>query len=256
MGYANSKLRFLRNCFTNLFIPYFTSNCQAIKEQLMKKEIVPGKKINVIHNPINQIRIDQGSIKPISRKSLAISNSELTVGIVANIRPIKDFETFFSAMAIVEKEVPNSKFIVVGSRDEKYWNSISHLLENNRLRSRVIFTGPLENPIPVMRLFDVGVLTSKSEGLSNSLIEYGAVGIPSVATDVGGNSEIISEGRTGYLVPPGSSHQLAERIIELLKDDQRRSIFGENASEHVTEKFNPDIILQQYEEFHRTVLIS
>ena len=256
MGYANSRHRRLRNCLTNLFVPFFIVNCQAIKKQLMKKELVAEKKIRVIYNPINQMRIDYGQNDAIDRKSLGILENEFIIGIVANIRPVKDYETFIQAAKIVCDTIQNSKFLVVGSETPEYKKQLDSLISQLGLDKTIIFTGPIENPIPLIRLFHVGVLTSKSEGLSNTLIEYGAVGIPSVATDVGGSGEIITDGETGYLVPPGSPKKLAQKIIEILNNNRLRVKLGENARQHVMNKLNQNEIIRQYQEFHRSVLLS
>ena len=184
-------------------------NCEAIKQHLISSEHIPENRITVIYNPINQKRLDQGMAAPYDEKRWGITDGALVVGIVANIRPVKDYETFLKAAILVAERVPNVKFMAVGSTDRAYWEKLRPTAENPALKNRLILTGPLDNPYPVIRLFDVGVLSSTSEGFSNSLVEYAAAGIPAVATDVGGNREIVEDGVTGYLVSPRSPERMA-----------------------------------------------
>jgi glycosyltransferase involved in cell wall biosynthesis len=222
----------------------------------MRKELVNEKKISVIYNPINHMRIDYKQNDAIDEKFIGISGNDLVIGIVANVRPVKDYETFVKAAKIIHKKIPNTKFLIIGSETFDYRKKIDSLIRKNGLGGAIIFAGPIDNPIPLIKLFHVGVLTSKSEGLSNALIEYGAVSVPSVATDVGGSGEIINDCKTGFLVPPGSPAKLADKIIELLMDNEKRNKLGSNAFKHVMNKFNQNGIIRQYVEVHRSVLTS
>ena len=127
--------------------------------------------------------------------------------------------------------------------------------ENPALKNRLILTGALDNPYPVIRLFDVGVLSSTSEGFSNSLVEYAAAGIPTVATDVGGNREIVEDGVTGYLVPPRSPERMATKIVDLLVDKGNRQEFAQKAGGLADSKFGQESIIKQYDGFYKSVII-
>jgi glycosyltransferase involved in cell wall biosynthesis len=116
--------------------------------------------------------------------------------------------------------------------------------------------GERKNPVSLMRLFDVGVLTSKSEGLSNALIEYGAVGVPCVATDVGGNSEILENGVNGFLVPASSPEAVADRVFKLLKNRELRNRFGINARNLVLNRFDGERCISAYDDYYKKILSS
>jgi glycosyltransferase involved in cell wall biosynthesis len=99
----------------------------------------------------------------------------------------------------------------------------------------------------------VGVLSSRSEGLSNALIEYAGVGIPTVATDVGGNSEVVEEGQTGFLVPPGSPERMAERICRLLAGGELRRTFGDNARRRAEVCYSEKRVLEEYVSLYQRI---
>jgi len=254
MGFRHTCKSLWRTRFTNQFIPYFLANCQAVKEQLGRLEWIPNKKFEVIPNPVNRKRIEEGLCQPLLKQDFSIKNGELVVGIVANITPVKDHETFLRAARIILQRLPRTKFIIVGDEEQETRRRLESVISDLGLRSVISFVGGYDNPVRLLKMFDVGVLCSKSEGLSNSLIEYAAVGLPAVATDVGGNPEVVIHGKTGFLVPPSSPESLAEYILELLTNDDLRKTYGENAKKMVTERFDQDMVISAYEKFYRKII--
>ena len=106
------------------------------------------------------------------------------------------------------------------------------------LAGKVIFKGHVSDVRSYLEVADLFVLSSDKEGLPLSLGEAMAYGVPCIATDVGGNKEIVSHGQTGLLVKPGSPEQLAEAIEYLLAHPEERSRMGVNARRRVQEHFN------------------
>jgi glycosyltransferase involved in cell wall biosynthesis len=102
-----------------------------------------------------------------------------------------------------------------------------------------------------MPLLDVAVLSSKSESFSNATLEYAAMGLPIVVTDVGGQREIVRDGFSGYLVPPEDPTALAEKIDTLLGDSELRNRLGRNAEEYAWEHFGESPIIEQYLDYYR-----
>jgi len=98
------------------------------------------------------------------------------------------------------------------------------------------------------------VLSSKAEGFANAILEYMAVGLPVVATDVGGVREAIVAGQTGFIVPAGDDAQMAARIIEVLSDDNRAREMGARGRGIVGDKFSSEHHLQNTLELYDEVL--
>ena len=128
------------------------------------------------------------------------------------------------------------------------------LTYNLGIADRLIFVGKQDNAIPYIKNFDIGVLTSDSEGFSNALLEYMACGVASVATDVGGNRELIQNGKTGVLVPKGEPEALARAIIELLDDNEYRNWLGSNAKALVTSEYSWDKKIREIEKYYLDLL--
>jgi glycosyltransferase involved in cell wall biosynthesis len=253
MGYEDGIWFRWRNRLSALFEASYLVNSEAIKRHVVAMEHVSPERIHVIYNPADLGRLAEGNANSPGRERWGIGDGDLVVGIVANIRPVKDYETFLRAAALVAGRIAAAKFLVIGSVDDNYWERLRPLAESPQLRNRIVFTGEISNPFPLIRLFDVGVLSSSSEGLSNSLIEYAAAGISTVATDVGGNREIVEDGLTGFVVPPQAETLMAERIVELLQNPGKRRTMGEKGRTLVQTKFAQDRILEQYYGFYRNL---
>ncbi|NWF57405.1 MAG: glycosyltransferase [Syntrophaceae bacterium] len=253
MGYEDRFWFRRRNRLSALFEAHYVVNSEAIKRHLISCEHVAPKRITVIFNPVNQDRLAEGRGGPSPSELGGIENGDLVVGIVANIRPVKDYETFLKAAARVADRVAEAKFLVIGSADDHYWKKLRPLIENAKLRSRIVFAGAVPNPMPFIRRFDVGVLSSTSEGLSNSLIEYAAAGVATVATDVGGNREIVEDGLTGFLVPAKAETMMADRIVDLLQNPEKRRAMGKRARASAQTKFAQEGILNQYLAFYESL---
>jgi glycosyltransferase involved in cell wall biosynthesis len=98
----------------------------------------------------------------------------------------------------------------------------------------------------ILRSSDIFVNPSYSEGLPTSVLEAGAAGLAIVATDVGGTREIIEDGKTGFLVSPGDTRALKERVCQLVKDRQLREDFGRRIRQFVNENFDWDNIVDKW----------
>ncbi|MCK4787018.1 MAG: glycosyltransferase, partial [Desulfobacteraceae bacterium] len=106
----------------------------------------------------------------------------------------------------------------------------------------------------LLKLAHCFVLASHSEGLSCSIIEAMAAGLPVVATDVGGNCELVNNGVNGYLLPPNDPGAFAEKLHILINDDEKRQKFGKNSSKIANDKFSLDKMIAEYVSVYRELL--
>jgi len=100
------------------------------------------------------------------------------------------------------------------------------------------------------------VSSSSTEGISLTLLEAMAVGLPIITTNVGGNPEIVTPGETGYLVPAGDSEALAEQILAHLQDKQNWEQMGRAARASVEQKFQIDRMIRDYEQLYNTLMLE
>ena len=106
----------------------------------------------------------------------------------------------------------------------------------------------------ILSISAIGVLSSKSEGLSNSIIEYMAAGLPVICTDVGGAREMVIDGENGYLIPSGDSKKMAEAIIMVLNDPEMMEKMGIKSKYRAQNLFNLDRMVQATEEYYKSLI--
>jgi glycosyltransferase involved in cell wall biosynthesis len=162
------------------------------------------------------------------RKRFGLSEADLIVGMVACFKPQKAPLDFIKLASVVKKDFPNAKFILVG--DGVLRKKVCALISKLNLKEQIILTGWRNDIASILSCLDIFVLTSLWEGLPIAVLEAMAVGVPVVATHTGGISEVILDGKTGYLIKPHDIDALRERLRELLMQPCLRKEFAQLAS--------------------------
>ncbi|HYG80838.1 MAG TPA: glycosyltransferase [Pyrinomonadaceae bacterium] len=212
------------------------ANSEAVRRQLAA-EGVRESKIVTVYNGMDLTRVAprMGPEEALSFFNLPRGRSFVTV--VANLRhDVKDHPTFLRAARRVSAEVPEAAFVLAG--EGELTERMRALATELGLEKDVFFVGRCTEVADLLAVSDVCVLSSRAEGFSNSILEYMAAGRPVVATDVGGASEAVVEGETGYLVGAGDDERMAARIVALLRDRERARRMGRRGREVVEQKFS------------------
>jgi glycosyltransferase involved in cell wall biosynthesis len=168
------------------------------------------------------------------------------------LSPEKGFLPFVEAAARVVKECPDTGFVIYGDGPER--PRLAARIVELGLEEQVIlagFCGELDSRLPA---FDLFVLSSFTEGLPNVVLEAFAARVPVVATAVGGTPEVVEDGVSGYLVPPGDPARLAGRIIDVLRDEPLRKEMGARGRERVERDFSFAAQAQEYVRLFNHVL--
>ena len=199
----------------------------------------PERKIRVIHNGVDPGAFPYAPLageRPAAAAGLGIQPGDRVVGILAVFRPEKDHATFLRAARIVADRIPAARFVLAGDgpgRDE-----LEALTRELGLEERVVFAGLRSDVEDVLASLDVVVLSSFTiECFPYAILEAMAMGVPAVCTAVGGLPEMIEDGVTGRLVPPKDPAALAEGIIDVLSDEDRRRAMGVAARERLERNF-------------------
>lgn len=174
---------------------------------------------------------------------------------VANLRAQKDHPTLLAAMALVLREEPEARLLLVGAEVEP--GAAARVLELRRtlgLEDRVALLGRRDDVPALLRGCDAGVLSSSAEGFPLALLEYGMAGLPAVATRVGQCAELLDEGGAGLLVPPGDPVRLAEALLALLRDPDRRRVLGERLRERVRSRYSAAAAMAKLERVYHAIL--
>jgi glycosyltransferase involved in cell wall biosynthesis/peptidoglycan/xylan/chitin deacetylase (PgdA/CDA1 family) len=202
-------------------------NAGSIRDWLIEQGL-KAEQITVIRNGIDLSRYPIDPPPNGVRKELGIPESAPIIMLMARINPKKGIDDFIKAAALVLNKHPEAYFLVVGaslkstdgviSEETEYRDTLLRLAESLKISDHVIFTGLRDDTPDLLAETTISVLPSLSEGLSNTLLESMAAGVPTIATDVGGNPELVKDGINGRLVPVQAPDRLASAINDLLAD--------------------------------------
>jgi glycosyltransferase involved in cell wall biosynthesis len=168
--------------------------------------------------------------------------------IVARLVPEKDMETLLRAVDLVRREEPSFQLEIAG--DGVCLPQLRALAVALNLGDHVRFLGPTRDVPALLARAQLFVLSSISEGVSLTLLEAMATGLAVVATNVGGNSEVVADGETGLLVPPRDPAGLAAAMLRLRRDPVERTRLGQAGRERVEEHFDVRRMVANYEELY------
>ena len=227
---------------------------EAVRQVVLEREQVEEGRVEVIRNGVDPFPVS-ASVEEATeiRRELGIEADHLVVGMVANFnRSVKGVTRFLDAVPEIVREVPSARFLLLGrGKEEKALREKARALG---VEPFVLFAGFRSDIHRFYAIMEVSALTSFSEGLSITLLESMRCGIPVVATRVGGNPEVVSDGVTGYLVPPGDVSSFASKTVELLLDKDLRRRMGEEARRRVERYFLLGDVASRYLETYEELL--
>jgi len=191
-------------------------NSSQTAQQMTKKYSVPEECVKIVYNGVQYLKDHQPDDAVQMREKLGIHATRKTIGIVARLDPIKRVDTLVKT-AILLSDLP-IQFVIVGDGEERA--NLQASVESAGQSNRFIFAGDQKDPYPWISAFDIGVLCSESEGFPQAILEYMATGLPVVASAVGGISELVIEGETGFLVSPDAPLAFATAIRRLIENPE------------------------------------
>lgn len=191
------------------FVDKVVANCEAARRAVLEQESAKPDQVIVLPNCI-----DLNRFKDISPWQPKPPGEPRKIGMVGNLRPVKGPDLFIRAARQVLDRFPGTRFEIAGGGDHAPYQA---LIDELALADNVRLLGEVMDIPAFLTTLDVAVLPSRAEGFSNALLEYMAAGRPIVATNVGGNGELVETGVNGLLVDPCEG-SLADGINQLLNN--------------------------------------
>ncbi len=240
-------------------------NAQGVKDWLVSDGYAAGR-ITVIHNGLDLSRFLQieGPDGPALRREFNVPADAPLITIVARLCPSKGFDDLIDALPAVLARYPEARLLVVGEglksvdgvlqRDTSYQSALAGRARALGIHDRVIFAGYRPDVPAVFRAATIDVQPSRTEGLSNSVLEAMASGAAVIATPVGGTPEIMTHDETGWIVPVQNPPALGEAICRLLGDPERRRRLGEAARARITATHGVDRLVERTADLYRDLL--
>lgn len=213
------------------------------------------EKVLTLYNGVEMERAAVASDAMTLRASMGLGGSSHLVSTVGHVRPVKGMDILIRAAATVCQAFPRAMFLVIGDvHAPGHFQELLELTKSLGLKENVRFVGPSEDVFSLLKMSDVFCLPSRSEGFSNALLEAMACSLPCVATRVGGNSEAVEDGRSGFLVESENPHLLADRILTLLRQPERAREMGREGRRVVEAKFTIQGMMSRLvESYHATL---
>lgn len=257
-GFINSenknrlKLFLLRRISSS--ISAYLCNSKAIGKFTVAEENTIPQKIHVIYNGIELDSFESAN-KIKGRDILSqygIEDDNIIITTLANLRPVKNIEFLISSAQQLISFNPKVKIVIIGEGNMR--SHLEIMIEDFKLSKHFILLGSYSKPANILAASHIGVLPSKSESLPNALIEYSASKLPSVAADVGGNSEVIIDGISGFLYPSNDRSTFIHIMSKLISDPELRNKLGENGYNYVRNNFSLEVNLKAHEDFYNKII--
>lgn len=212
------------------------------------------KKGDFIYNSFDFERVKNLTESTIIMRKYAV-NTDKIVGMVASFSAQKDYETFIKAAQFLLESRSDITFFAVG--DGVKLDECKKLVQE-KYSNKIIFTGNLDDVESLVNIFDVAVLTSNilchGEGISNSIMEYMALGKPVIATRGGGTSEIVDDDISGYLIDPFDHEMLAEKISFLADNKANAVMMGSKGKQIIKNDFSVEKMSEAYAKLYESLI--
>lgn len=250
---GSRRWRILAYRFTDFLCNLTTQVAQAGLKWYVQIKAVPKHKIRYIPNGVNteQFRHDPEARAHL-RKELGIGDDFVWIA-VGRFDPPKDYPNMLQAFAQVWKKNPKVRLFVVG--DGPLRLEMESLAKGLRIDANVKFLGIRQDVPELLNASDAFVMSSAWEGMPNVLLEAASSRLPIVATDVGGNGEIVLQGKTGFHVPPKNPEALTSAMLKLMNlTPEERQRMGEKGRKHIEEKYSLEKVVEKWEELYMELL--
>lgn len=253
---TNRKYRFVRRLYRP-FVHHYVALSRDLEDYLNQRIGVPRERIDHIYNGVDsdRFRPHTGGKTPVNGSPFK-DPSLFVLGTVGRMEAVKDqvnlARAFVRALRISPSAVRKLRLVFVG--DGPLRSEVEAIVSAANAESLVWFAGERDDVPAVMRGLDCFVLPSLAEGISNTILEAMASGLPVIATRVGANADLVQEGLSGRLVPRADSETLAREILAYLADPAMARRHGRAGRQTVERRFSIDRMVGEYEGLYRRLL--
>jgi glycosyltransferase involved in cell wall biosynthesis len=202
-------------------------------------------RLQTLYSGLDMSRIPDHMEGGEARSGCGIPEKSLVLGTVANLFARKGYETMLRALPAILVSFPDTHYLILGKGDAAYEAYLRALAKELALTDHLHFVGFQESVFPFLAAMDVYVHPALMEGFGIAVLEAMAMRRPIVATATGGLPELVRDGETGLLVPPGDAESLAEAVVELLRDSSKRQTLGEAGRVRVANHFTVETMMNR-----------
>lgn len=244
----NRKYNLLRKAIQPL-VGHYIAVSRDLADWLQEMVGVPSRKITQIYNGVDSVIFypRNGPRAQVGPAGFAVDDA-IIIGSVGRLAHVKDFPTLIRAFSRARELWPEGRdrlrLMLVGDGPTR--TECEALIAELDLGEQVWLAGDRSDVPELMRAMDVFVLPSLGEGISNTILEAMACGLPVIATDVGGNPELVSPGKTGALIPAADHEKMAQALLTYIKDPARLVREGMSARAEIEARFSMEAMVSAY----------
>lgn len=250
-----SRLREFLYRLTDPLCDLTTQVSRAGLERYVRVKAVPRHKIRYIPNGVDTERFRPNPDKRSYLRAKLDLEARFVWFAVGRFHASKDYPNMLQAFAMIVKKRTEVALLIVGEGPLR--SEMERLAQELEIGEYVRFLGIRRDVPELMNAADAYVMSSAWEGMANVLLEASATGLPIVATDVGGNGEIVIDGETGFLVPPKNPNKLAQAMLRLMSlPQEERKHMGERARQYVEENFSLERVVDRWEHLYCELLLK
>jgi sugar transferase (PEP-CTERM/EpsH1 system associated) len=247
---TNRRRRRLRRACAPL-VDRFVAVSEDLHRWLVEDIRISAHKVVTIRNGVEVTRF--GALSRVeARRRLGIAADRLVVGTVGRLDPVKDQDGLLDAFSRLRSRRPDTVLVIVG--DGPCRAQLENHITDLALQDRVLLLGERRDIPEILMALDVFVLPSVAEGMSNTILEAMATGLPVLATRVGGSPELVEDGLTGRLVPPRDPAALAGAIDTYFEDGHLRDLHGKAGRQRAVDHFDLSRMARDYTHLYSTLL--
>lgn len=202
----------------------------------------------------NGVEVPPPLSKTAIREKLNIGKDETTAVTVGLLTESKGCFELLEAASIIKKSGNKMKFFWIGGASKKDISDFKTKVKRLKLKDSVFYLGFIDNIGAILNGFDLLICPSKNESLPLVILEAMAAKLPVISTDWEGVSESVKDGNTGFVVPLNDPIILSEKIIEVINDDKKKKIFGENGEQYFKENFTASKYSEKFENLYLDIM--
>lgn len=255
---SNRKYQLLRRGL-NPLIHHFIAVSQDLSHWLIESVNIPQSKVSQIYNGVDTGRFTrQTSEADCLPPGFVPADGAVVLGTVGRLVAVKNQQLLLHAIHSLISARPELRatlrLVMVGDGPER--SALNAQADALGISDLIWFAGDRDNVPELLRCMDIFILPSLGEGISNTLLEAMATGLPAIASAVGGNPELVQEQVTGLLFPSENAQALATAIAELADDPARRQRMGQAAADHIRQHFNWERTVENYLSVYDSLLAA
>lgn len=243
--FDDRKIRLYAQKFLTIFADAVFAVSAQLKHDVAARVGIPAADIGVLYNGVDLSNVVKTS-KTTFCKQIGVDEDTLIVGSVGRLVAVKNYGLFLRSIAHLR--IPNVAVVLIGEGPER--NALELEAARLGIADSVHFLGHREDAKSLLSAFDVFVLPSFSEGLSNTILEAMAARVPVIASNVGGNPELVQDGATGFLFENNDIESLSKALKALLVSPIQRNHFAAAGRERVERDFSMETMISNYEAFY------